>query len=112
MAPTSLRPPSNKAYLNPDHFIESDSTASSISSAKYYVQIGAFDSKAALKRAAARVDPKLPRKILSRKINASKAKKPLYRLLIGPFNPGEAAAALQRFQRAGYEGAFIRQLSL
>jgi cell division septation protein DedD len=33
----------------------------------------------------------------------------IYRILVGPINPGESGPLLQRFKGIGYKDAFVRQ---
>jgi cell division protein FtsN len=71
---------------------------------KYYVQVGAYSRHDTLNNAAGRIDKVYPLKV---QISGSETK-PLYRLVIGPLNQGEAQAHLQRFKKTGYDDAFVR----
>jgi cell division septation protein DedD len=71
---------------------------------KYYVQVGAFSRHDTLNSAAGRIDKVYPLKV---QVSGNEIR-PLYRLVIGPLNEGEALAHLQRFKRTGYDDAFMR----
>jgi cell division septation protein DedD len=71
---------------------------------KQYVQIGAFVRPDTLETAVARADRGYP---LAIQTGGSKDTL-VYRLLIGPLNAGESAAALQRVRNSGFPDAFVR----
>jgi hypothetical protein len=71
---------------------------------KQYVQIGAFTRPDTLEAAAARADRSYPLTVQT----GGSGSALVYRLLVGPLNAGESAAALQRVRRGGFPDAFIR----
>jgi hypothetical protein len=71
---------------------------------KQYVQIGAFARTDVLERAIARVDKIYPLAIQTGGLNTGT----VYRLLVGPLNPGESAAVMRRVRNSGFPDAFIR----
>jgi hypothetical protein len=71
---------------------------------RYYVQVGAYRRHDTLNNATGRIDKTYPLKV---QVSGNESQ-PLYRLVIGPLNEGEAQAHLQRFKKTGYDDAFIR----
>jgi hypothetical protein len=71
---------------------------------KQYVQIGAFTRPDTLETAVAQANRSYPLAIQT----GGSSDTLVYRLLIGPLNAGESAAALQRFKRNGFPDAFVR----
>jgi hypothetical protein len=69
---------------------------------KQYVQIGAFTRTDTLESAISRANRSYPLVIQA---DSSR----VYRLLIGPLNPGESAAVLRRVRSDGFPDAFIRR---
>jgi hypothetical protein len=72
---------------------------------KQYVQIGAFTRPDTLETALAGANKSYPLTIQTGGSNDTL----VYRLLIGPLNAGESAAALQRVKSAGFPDAFVRR---
>jgi hypothetical protein len=71
---------------------------------KQYVQIGAFTRPDTLETAVAHANRSYPLAVQTGGSNNTL----VYRLLIGPLNAGESAAALQRVRNSGFPDAFIR----
>jgi cell division protein FtsN len=71
---------------------------------RYYVQVGAYSRHDTLNNALGRIDKAYPLKVQV----SGNENRPLYRLVIGPLNEGEAQAHLLRFKRTGYDDAFMR----
>lgn len=71
----------------------------------WYVQIGAYSSQDIASKAIQNIETNYPFAIQA--INSGG--NVMYRLLLGPLNQGESAAALQRFKSIGYSDAFIRK---
>jgi hypothetical protein len=71
---------------------------------KQYVQIGAFTRPDTLETAVAHANRSYPLAVQTGGSNDTL----VYRLLIGPLNAGESAAALQRVKRNGFPDAFVR----
>ena len=75
---------------------------------KSYIQLGAYNRPEAVQVELARIGTVYP---LAVQVGEA-AGRPLYRILLGPINPGETGALLQRFRLLGYRDAFIRQGTL
>jgi hypothetical protein len=71
---------------------------------KQYVQIGAFTRPDTLETAVAHTGKSYPLAIQT----GGSDNTLVYRLLIGPLNAGESAAALQRLRNGGFPDAFVR----
>ncbi|MDR0597865.1 MAG: SPOR domain-containing protein [Treponema sp.] len=75
-----------------------------LESGKQYVQIGAFTRPDTLETAVAHANKSYPLAIQT----GGSDNTLVYRLLIGPLNAGESAAALQRVKNGGFPDAFVR----
>jgi hypothetical protein len=71
---------------------------------KQYVQIGAFARQDTLESAIGRAGWSYPRAVQT----GGSGGATVYRLLIGPLNPGESAAVMRRVRSSGFPDAFIR----
>jgi hypothetical protein len=78
----------------------------SLEKGKYYLQLGAFSRPESVESAIAAIDKTYPLAVQS----GGNGEKTLYRILVGPLNLGESAAALQRFKGSGYKDAFVRKI--
>jgi hypothetical protein len=76
----------------------------SLERGKYYLQLGAYSKAETVESEITRIGGAYPMVIL----NPGGAAQPVYRVLIGPVNPGESGALLQRFKGIGYTDAFVR----
>jgi hypothetical protein len=79
--------------------------ADSLDQRKYYIQIGVFASTELVETEVSRVGGNYPLVVQ----NAGSNDRPLFRVLLGPFNQGESGAVLQRMKYSGYADAFIRR---
>ena len=110
-----LRQTSGSAFIDPSLVIapvpsttaprslSSVPTVRSLDRGKYYVQLAAYSNTQSVNAEISKIDNRLPVVIM----DAGTQGKPLYRVLLGPLNLGEAGALLQRF-KSTYRDAFVR----
>jgi hypothetical protein len=72
---------------------------------KYYLQLGAYSLPELVENELSKISTVYPLVVQEE----GRGGKPIYRILIGPVNPGESGALLQRFKGSGYRDAFIRK---
>ena len=72
---------------------------------KYYLQIGAYSQVPTVEQELSKVERSYP--LIVQCIGSPSL--PIYRILIGPVNQGEATAFLRKFQVKGYKDAFVRR---
>jgi hypothetical protein len=101
-APQTAAP--QAAAMAPGESIFSVPIISRLEGGKQYVQIGAFTRPDTLETAVAGANKSYPLAIQTGGSNETL----VYRLLIGPLNAGESAAALQRVRNSGFPDAFVR----
>ncbi|MDR3337043.1 MAG: SPOR domain-containing protein [Treponema sp.] len=72
---------------------------------KYYLQLGAYSLPELVENELSKISTVYPLVVQEE----GRGGKQIYRILIGPVNPGESGALLQRFKGSGYRDAFIRK---
>ncbi|MHB9293062.1 hypothetical protein Holit_02180 [Hollandina sp. SP2] len=98
--PPIPEPSSNAAF--PPKF--SVPVISRLEKGKYYLQLGAYHTAELVEPELSKIGTSYPLTIQ----NSGSKDQPLYRILLGPMNPGESGALLLRFRGIGYLDAFLR----
>ncbi|MDR2186130.1 MAG: SPOR domain-containing protein [Treponema sp.] len=97
--------PPAETVPGPAYSIFSVPVISRLEQGKYYLQLGAFSRAEAVESELNRIGRTYPLAVQS----GGSPESPVYRILLGPVNPGESGALLRRFKGSGYRDAFIRQ---
>jgi hypothetical protein len=78
---------------------------SNLEKGKYYLQLAALSKSELVESELSKIGKSYPLTVQT----IGNQDRPMYRILLGPINPGESGALLQRFKGIGYKDAFIRQ---
>jgi len=102
--PEQLLPPPVAASATTPRF--SAPLIRSFERGSHYVQIGAYEKTQTVESEISKIDKNLPVAVMETVLKTGNTEKLVYRVLIGPLNPGNSGVVFQKY-RAIYKDAFL-----